>query len=632
MYIIMAIQFIVFTTFLLSVYTAETLQKWTSHCNGSPWGINLIKADFSGMHLRALPPNTLGQNVVHLMLDYNLLDLLPSAAFHTYPNITYLNLSHNLLRHIDVDAFYGIPQLQVLDLSYNHLETFSDETFGNMQCLKLLNLSSNSIIKLSPKLFYRIPRPFSLNIIGNVLNCYHMCWLNFEAFIGSVASRQIKIIGSIQCAGSGRFHSDGIGFGRNCRHWCNEQIEFTSKVMELVNVPSRVQLIGIRRCVDVTVTSESEISDVRERCYTRPGSFSEFTVRCDTRSGQWISFYGCSLVYCPLPSTVKNAVIIYDATYPTGMGIDCGQGFTYQCRTGYSMDYPGLAHFHCSNDEPGSITGKYKYLGIDTIALTLPVCQANSVTESSTVIANYTANYTTGYSYNTSGSSEHYNKSGRSYTTIIAIASSIGICSIVVGLIFIVFIKKKFARRQTPNTIHPNEIPLTGQHFKRIQCRTLPAVPPDNGQHFKRIQRRTLPVPPDNSSPPSTSRTCVEVTIHVHAFLDVCQPQYDSWDRARLNRQNERHSTPQLTSRAADDFEVLEPQRHRRLSNQYEYKYMGDQLEQQKERSITPEPCTSHPLDIPDQHIIRENIYAEITEFAEISPEQPSKGQGRGKN
>ena len=152
-------------------------------------------------------------NVDTLYLNSNNLTTLKAGTFQGLLSARTLILENNTIKFIEEDAFIGLKTIEKLDLSRNLLKILNPVTFSGLASLRRLNLARNHLTTLSADVFNHLPRPLSLGLIGNQLECNAgLCWLKQEERDGSIT-----------------WNDDGYNFPPKCANGENWAFWYCSK-------------------------------------------------------------------------------------------------------------------------------------------------------------------------------------------------------------------------------------------------------------------------------------------------------------------------------------------------------------------------------------------------------------------
>ncbi|XP_055986318.1 adhesion G protein-coupled receptor A3 [Sorex fumeus] len=102
---------------------------------------------------RVLPPDTLPNRTVALILSNNKISELKNGSFSGLNLLERLDLRNNLISSIDPGAFWGLSSLKRLDLTNNRIGCLNADIFRGLTNLVRLNLSGNLFSSLSQGTF-----------------------------------------------------------------------------------------------------------------------------------------------------------------------------------------------------------------------------------------------------------------------------------------------------------------------------------------------------------------------------------------------------------------------------------------------------------------------------------------------
>ena len=126
-------------------------------------------------------------NLDTLYLNSNSLTTLKAGTFQGLLSARTLILENNTIKLIKEDAFISLKTIEKLDLSRNLLEILNPVTFCGLDSLRRLSLKRNRLTTLSADVFNHLPRPLSLDLTGNQLECNAtLCWLKQEELDGTI--------------------------------------------------------------------------------------------------------------------------------------------------------------------------------------------------------------------------------------------------------------------------------------------------------------------------------------------------------------------------------------------------------------------------------------------------------------
>lgn len=108
----------------------------------------------SNMELhQVLPPDSLPNRTVILVLSNNKIQELRNGAFFGLSTLEKLDLRSNMISRIEPGAFLGLRALKKLDLSNNSISCLNGEAFKGLDSLSRLNLSGNTFSSLAQGVF-----------------------------------------------------------------------------------------------------------------------------------------------------------------------------------------------------------------------------------------------------------------------------------------------------------------------------------------------------------------------------------------------------------------------------------------------------------------------------------------------
>uniref|UniRef100_W5N3L2 Adhesion G protein-coupled receptor A3 n=1 Tax=Lepisosteus oculatus TaxID=7918 RepID=W5N3L2_LEPOC len=125
-----------------------------------------------------LPPETLPNGTVTLILSNNKIQELRNGSFVGLSALERLDLRNNIISHIEPGAFLGLQALKRLDLSNNRIGCLNVDIFKGLQSLVRLNLSGNIFSSLSQGIFDSLDSLKTLEFQTPYLLCdCNLLWL-----------------------------------------------------------------------------------------------------------------------------------------------------------------------------------------------------------------------------------------------------------------------------------------------------------------------------------------------------------------------------------------------------------------------------------------------------------------------
>uniref|UniRef100_F6WDX1 Adhesion G protein-coupled receptor A3 n=2 Tax=Ornithorhynchus anatinus TaxID=9258 RepID=F6WDX1_ORNAN len=128
---------------------------------------------------RVLPPDTLPNRTVTLILSNNKISELKNGSFSGLNLLERLDLRNNLISTIDPDAFWGLSSLKRLDLTNNRIGCLNADIFRGLTNLVRLNLSGNLFSSLAQGTFDYLGSLRSLEFQTEYLLCdCNILWMH----------------------------------------------------------------------------------------------------------------------------------------------------------------------------------------------------------------------------------------------------------------------------------------------------------------------------------------------------------------------------------------------------------------------------------------------------------------------
>ncbi|XP_032489131.1 adhesion G protein-coupled receptor A3 isoform X4 [Phocoena sinus] len=128
---------------------------------------------------QVLPPDTLPNRTVTLILSNNKISELKNGSFSGLSLLERLDLRNNLISSIDPGAFWGLSSLKRLDLTNNRIGCLNADIFRGLTNLVRLNLSGNLFSSLSQGTFDYLGSLRSLEFQTEYLLCdCNILWMH----------------------------------------------------------------------------------------------------------------------------------------------------------------------------------------------------------------------------------------------------------------------------------------------------------------------------------------------------------------------------------------------------------------------------------------------------------------------
>lgn len=128
---------------------------------------------------QVLPPDTLPNRTVTLILSNNKISELKNGSFSGLSLLERLDLRNNLISSIDPGAFWGLSSLKRLDLTNNRIGCLNADIFRGLTNLVRLNLSGNLFSSLSQGTFDYLASLRSLEFQTEYLLCdCNILWMH----------------------------------------------------------------------------------------------------------------------------------------------------------------------------------------------------------------------------------------------------------------------------------------------------------------------------------------------------------------------------------------------------------------------------------------------------------------------
>ncbi|XP_054364958.1 adhesion G protein-coupled receptor A3 isoform X4 [Mirounga angustirostris] len=128
---------------------------------------------------QVLPPDTLPNRTVTLILSNNKISELKNGSFSGLSLLERLDLRNNLISSIDPGAFWGLSSLKRLDLTNNRIGCLNADIFRGLANLVRLNLSGNLFSSLSQGTFDYLGSLRSLEFQTEYLLCdCNILWMH----------------------------------------------------------------------------------------------------------------------------------------------------------------------------------------------------------------------------------------------------------------------------------------------------------------------------------------------------------------------------------------------------------------------------------------------------------------------
>ncbi|XP_054341075.1 adhesion G protein-coupled receptor A3 isoform X2 [Pongo pygmaeus] len=128
---------------------------------------------------QVVPPDTLPNRTVTLILSNNKISALKNGSFSGLSLLERLDLRNNLISSIDPGAFWGLSSLKRLDLTNNRIGCLNADIFRGLTNLVRLNLSGNLFSSLSQGTFDYLASLRSLEFQTEYLLCdCNILWMH----------------------------------------------------------------------------------------------------------------------------------------------------------------------------------------------------------------------------------------------------------------------------------------------------------------------------------------------------------------------------------------------------------------------------------------------------------------------
>lgn len=110
-----------------------------------------------------------------LDLSYNLITTLGDLSqISKLKRLQHLYLQHNNITDLSTDSLIGLTSLRILNLSYNKLESLPNLLFSNSREIREIHLQHNLLFELPKGLFHRLEQLLVLDLSSNQLSSHHI--------------------------------------------------------------------------------------------------------------------------------------------------------------------------------------------------------------------------------------------------------------------------------------------------------------------------------------------------------------------------------------------------------------------------------------------------------------------------
>lgn len=140
---------------------------------------NIVHLDMNGNDVQQIPSRMCKYfpKLRELKIDENRLSEISDRGFEDCGEITILTMRKNKLTEIKSNAFNGLHDLQILVLDANLIQTIADDVFTNLKKLEYLYMRENSVKSIHSQAFSNLPAIRFLHLEDNQIETLKLDWI-----------------------------------------------------------------------------------------------------------------------------------------------------------------------------------------------------------------------------------------------------------------------------------------------------------------------------------------------------------------------------------------------------------------------------------------------------------------------
>lgn len=145
---------------------------------------NIVHLDMNGNDVQKIPSRMCKYfpKLRELKIDENRLSEISDRGFEDCAEITILTMRKNKLTEIKSNAFNGLHDLQILVLDANLIQTIDDDVFTNLKKLEYLYMRENSIKSIHSQAFSSLPAIRFIHLEDNQIETLKLDWIQEASY------------------------------------------------------------------------------------------------------------------------------------------------------------------------------------------------------------------------------------------------------------------------------------------------------------------------------------------------------------------------------------------------------------------------------------------------------------------